>query len=88
MTITITQLYRSLSKKLGEETAEDLTTYVQESIKEELNQRTDIFMTKEDKVDLIDKIRETEITCIKWFIIAGMSQTAIILGFLYFMLRK
>lgn len=34
MTITITQLYQLLSKKLNQETAEALTTYISEYVTE------------------------------------------------------
>ena len=61
MTITITQLYQLLSKKLNQETAEALTTYISEyvteNVKEEVDTKVKTLATKEDlaqtKLDLI-----------------------------------
>jgi|GEM_PF-905656 len=36
MTITITQLYQALSDKFGKQEAENLTTYIEEKIKDEV----------------------------------------------------
>lgn len=43
MTITITQLYQALTEKLGKESAETLTNYVEQKVKEE----TSSYVTKE-----------------------------------------
>ncbi len=52
MTITVTQLYQLLSKKLNQETAEALTSYiatsVTENVKGEVDTKAAIFVNKED----------------------------------------
>ncbi len=49
MSITEITLYNALRKKLGEQESEELVEFV----KAELNNKTNLFLTKEDKVDLI-----------------------------------
>ena len=55
--ISLTKLYDLLSSKLGRDTAEDLTTFIAEKIKEEVENKTQRLATKQDlanaKVDLI-----------------------------------
>ena len=51
MTITVTQLYQLLSKKLNQETAEALTsiaTSVTENVKKEVDTKAATFVNKED----------------------------------------
>jgi hypothetical protein len=40
--ITITQLYALLSEKVGKETAENLTDYIQDKIKDEVQTQSNI----------------------------------------------
>jgi hypothetical protein len=48
MTITTTRLYDLLSAKVGKDTAETLTTYIEEKIKDQFADNTKILATKED----------------------------------------
>jgi hypothetical protein len=63
-TITITKLYDLVSVKLGKETAENLTTFIEEKIKGEVDTKTSILATKEDvsncKAELARDIRNTD----------------------------
>lgn len=56
-TISITQLYDMLSTKLGKETAENLTTFIDNKINQGLESQSNILATKEDlaKVALATK---------------------------------
>ena len=47
-TISVTQLYEQLTKGVGKETAENLCSYINGKIKEELEDQTKILSTKED----------------------------------------
>lgn len=55
--ISITKLYDLLSSKLGKETAENLTTFIEHKINHELESQSHILATKEDlaKVALATK---------------------------------
>lgn len=76
MTITTTRLYDLLSTKVGKDTAETLTTYIEEKIKEEFIDNSKILATKED-------VANTKTEIIKWMFIFWIGQVAVTFG-LYF----
>ncbi|GGC21772.1 hypothetical protein GCM10011386_12180 [Parapedobacter defluvii] len=80
-TITITKLYALLSGKLGKESAENLTTYIEEQIKEEVEDKTKILATKAD-------LAETKTEIIKWMFIFWIGQVAATFGFILLYLNK
>ena len=61
-------LYDNLKKKLDEETARQLITFLKEEIREEVNQNK--LVTKDDlsqaKIDLKTDIAQSKIDLIKW----------------------
>ncbi|RQP09354.1 hypothetical protein [Parapedobacter defluvii] len=98
-TLTITKLYALLSGKLGKESAENLTTYIEEKIKEEVEDKTKILATREDisvlKGDLKIEIEElrtemarTKSDIIKWMFIFWIGQVAATFGFILLYLNK
>ncbi len=63
MSISNLTLYNSLRKKLGEQESHELLEFIHsevtvemESVKTDLEMKTDVFLTKEDKIDLIDRM--------------------------------
>jgi uncharacterized membrane protein len=79
-TITITRLHTLLANKLGNDTAENLTTYISETIKEEVKDATSENATK----DFVAKVvAESKMDMIKWFIGIFLAWAAMIIG-LYF----
>ena len=60
MTITTTQLYRLLSEKVGKDTAETLTTFVEEKVKEEVQEKSLTLATQvqlaETKTEIIQRL--------------------------------
>jgi hypothetical protein len=87
-TISITKLYDLLSTKLDKETAENLTTFIESKINQELESKIQHLATKEDvaKVDL--KISETKSEIIKWMFIFWAGQVVVTFGFLLIYLKK
>ena len=68
-------LYNSLRKKMGEEETTGLMEYVKSEVKSEFDARACVFMTKDDKIELmgrasndkaelIDRINETKVELI------------------------
>jgi hypothetical protein len=47
-TISLTSLYDMLASKLGKETARDLTTFIENKINSEMENKSKILATKED----------------------------------------
>jgi len=80
-TITITKLYSLLSGKLGKESAENLTTYIEKKIKEEVEDKTKILATKADLAE-----NKTEI--IKWMFVFWIGQVAATFGIILLNLNK
>ena len=76
MTITITQLYQSLSKKLGNETAEELTAFITQDISDKVEQKTSSLATKE-------YLANTKVDMIKWIVGLFITLALMIIG-LYF----
>ncbi|MEO6843753.1 MAG: hypothetical protein ABI184_01200 [Ginsengibacter sp.] len=99
MTISTTRLYDLLSIKVGKETAETLTTYIEEKIKDKFEDNTKILATKEDVLELkselkddIASVREmvanTKTEIIKWMFIFWIGQVTVTFGFILLFLRK
>lgn len=60
MSISAISLYNTLRKKLGEEETTELMEYVKSEVKSEFDARACVFMTKDDKIELIDRINGTK----------------------------
>ena len=79
-TITITRLYDLVSLKLGRETAENLTTFIEEKIKCEVDTKTSILATKEDLAREIGaanaKIETSKTELLRWMFVFWIGQMA------------
>ena len=75
--ISITKLYDLLSMKLGKETAENLTNFIENKINQDLEGKIQNLTTKEDlaevKGELNTKISESKKEVIKWMFILWVS---------------
>jgi hypothetical protein len=87
-TVSITQLYSLLSEKVGRETAESLTGYIEDKIKNELAEKTNLLATKEDLSKLETKMAENKAETIKWMFIFWIGQIAATFGFILLFLKK
>ena len=56
MSVTEIQLFNILKGKLGEQEAQSLVEYVKTQVSSELDNKKDIFLTKDDKVDIMRSI--------------------------------
>ncbi len=61
--------YEILKNKLGEEEASTILQFIEEKSEQKINQKKDVFLTKDDKVDLI-----------KWMVGFWIAQMAAIIG--------
>tara|TARA_B110000977_G_C10689451_1_gene342888 strand:+ start:75 stop:311 length:237 start_codon:yes stop_codon:yes gene_type:complete len=75
-TITLTELYSLLTEKVGKETAESLTTYIESKIDKEVVQSTRHLASKED-------LANTKTEMIKWFVGLFFALALMVIG-LYF----
>jgi hypothetical protein len=74
-------LYNILSKKSGEQEAHEVVEFIHsevkaqmEEIKSDLNTKTTVFLTKEDKIDLIDRINKIKTELIVWIVAVSLLQ--------------
>ena len=90
--ISLSKLLNLLSSKLGFETAEGLTSYIELKINKEVNSKSLILATKEDlnkEISRLDvKITETRYDLIKWMFIFWIGQVAATFGFILLFLKK
>lgn len=63
------QVYEILKTKLGEQEAAKVIEYFDSKADEKINQKKDLFLTKDDKVDMI-----------KWMVGFWIAQMAAIIG--------
>jgi hypothetical protein len=81
MTISITRLYDLLSVKVGKDTAETLTTYIEEKIKEQFVDNAKMLATKED-------VANNKAEIIKWMFIFWGGQLVVTFGFILLFLKR
>ena len=79
--IPITKLYDLLSARVGKETAENLTIYLEDKIKDEVNYKSQMLATKED-LDIVKS------DMIKLMFIFWIGQIAATFGFISLFLKK
>ena len=73
MNITITQLYSLLSDKVGKETAENLTSYIESKIETIVVDKTQHLASKVD-------LANTKTDMIKWFVGLFLTLALMIIG--------
>lgn len=90
--ISITKLYDILTSKLGKETAENLTSFIEDKIRIEVENKSQMLATKEDlfkvKSELELKISESKSDTIKWMFIFWIGQVVATFGFILLYLKK
>ena len=90
--ISITKLYDLLTIKMGRETAENLTSYIEDRIKSEFEDRSQMLATKSD-IQLTVQNTKTEIAIaktemIKWMFIFWIGQIGATFGLILLYLKK
>ena len=66
MTALELKVYEIFKSKLGEKEAETIIEFIELKSKEKIEKKKDVFMTKDDKVDLIEKMNRDKLDMIKW----------------------
>ncbi len=74
MSISEISLYKALRIKLGDEAASELVEFVASEVKTWIDSKTSLFLTKEDKIDLIDRINKAKTETIIWIVSIGVLQ--------------
>jgi hypothetical protein len=85
---TTIDLYEALQQLPNSAAAKQIADYMEQGKQLNLERMKEIFMTKDDKIELFKRIEEIKLSMVKWYLGIGLSQLAIILGFLYFILKQ
>ncbi len=81
------QVYEIFKVKFGEQEATKVIEYFDRKAKEKINYKKDIFLTKEDKVDIIEKLATLETRITMRMIYFWKGQVAVIAGLLSYFFR-
>ncbi len=74
MSITEITLYNVLRKKFGEEETSQLVEFIKAEVKNEVDNKTNILLTKDDKIDIVDRINKSKLETIVWIVGTGVLQ--------------
>lgn len=77
--------YDILKNRFGENEASTLIEYVEAKTEQTINQKKDVFATKEDIYKLDTKLSEAKSELIKWMFIFWIGQTAAVLAIVKFL---
>jgi hypothetical protein len=68
------QVYELFKKRFSEDEAKIVIQYFEEKSEEKIQQKKDLFLIKDDKIDLIDRINKAKIETIIWIVGTGIVQ--------------
>lgn len=74
--------YEILKLKFSEQEASTIIEYFEKKAEEKIVDKKDIFLTKDDKIDLISQIKDSRNEMIKWMFIFWIGQIVVIVGFM------
>ena len=69
--------------RFTEKEAAKVIEYFEAKAEEKIKQKKEVFMTKDDKIELISRIESTRADVIKWMFIFWVGQLAAITGILF-----
>jgi hypothetical protein len=68
------QVYELFKKRFSEEDAKIVIQYFEQKSEEKIQEKKDLFLIKDDKVDMIDRINKAKIETIIWIVGTGIVQ--------------
>lgn len=74
MSVTEITLYNILRKKFGEDETNSLVEFIKAEVKDEVDAKSNILLTKDDKIDLVDRINKSKLETIIWIVGTGVLQ--------------
>ena len=81
------EVYEIFKNRFTEKEAAKVIEYFQAKAEEKIRQKKDVFMTKDDKVELISRIESSKTDIIKWVFIFWIGQLAAVAGILFALLN-
>lgn len=74
---------RYLKIRFTEKEAAKVIEYFETKAEEKISQKKDVFMTKDDKVEMISRIESSKTDTTKWMFIFWIGQLAAVAGILF-----
>jgi hypothetical protein len=68
------QVYELFKKRFSEEEAKIVIQYFEQKSEQKIQEKKDLFLIKDDKVDLIDRINKAKVETIIWIVAVGIVQ--------------
>lgn len=82
------EVYEIFKNRFTEKEAAKVIEYFEAKAEEKIKQKKDVFMTKDDKVELISRIESTRADVIKWMFIFWVGQLGILFALFNVYLKK
>ncbi len=77
------EVYEILKNRFSDKEAAKVIELFESKAEEKINQKKDIFMTKDDKVELVTRIETSKTDTIKWMFIFWIGQLAATAGIMF-----
>lgn len=74
------KVYEILKTRFSEKEAEAFIEYFESKTAEKIDEKKDVFLTKDDKVDLMKKINQSKTDTIKWKFSIFLALALMIIG--------
>ena len=80
MTALESKVYEIFKNRFSEKEAEIVIKFLEEKIERKYEEKKDILLTKEDKIDLLSKIESAKTDMLKWFFAFFITLILMVLG--------
>jgi hypothetical protein len=80
--------YEIFKTKLGETEANTILEWIEEKSEKKIADKKDVFLTKDDKVEIIEKLAEIKSEMIKWMFIFWMGAVGTLAGIMFILLHS
>jgi len=77
------EVYEIFKNRFTEKEAAKVIEYFEAKAEEKIKQKKDVFMTKNDKVEMISRIESSKTDTIKWMFIFWIGQLVAVAGILF-----
>jgi hypothetical protein len=77
------EVYEIFKNRFTEKEAAKVIAYFEAKAEEKISQKKDVFMTKDDKIEMISRIESSKTDTIKWMFIFWIGQLVAVAGILF-----
>ena len=74
------RIYEILKTRFSEDEAKAFIEYFESKTTEKIDDKKDVFLTKDDKVDILEKINQSKTDTIKWMFSIFLALALMIIG--------